>query len=85
MNENIFVFLPEIDSLVRYNLTMSEYKKSSMNNKFDHEKFIRISEKAHLRSDFRKKIFPWVGLEPSKVLFVQDRYRKIFSFVFGAN
>jgi hypothetical protein len=50
----------------QYNLTMPEYKNQI---KLDHWKCIRISEKAHLRSDFRKKIFPWVGLEPTKVLF----------------
>ena len=31
------------------------------------KKIIMIFEKAHLRSDFRKKVFPWVGLEPTKV------------------
>ena len=39
-----------------------------MNIKFDYCKCIRIYEKAHLRSDFRKKIFPWLGLEPTKGL-----------------
>ena len=43
------------------------------------KKIIRISEKAHLRTDFRKKVFPWVGLEPTKVLYLQGRN---FSFVF---
>ena len=43
------------------------------------KKIIRISEKAHLRSDFRKKVFPWVGLEPTKVLYLQGRN---FSLVF---
>ena len=39
-----------------------------MNIKFDYCKCIRIYEKAHLRSDFRKRIFPWLGLEATKVL-----------------
>ena len=39
----------------KIDITMPEYKKSSTNIKFDHWKCIRISEKAHLRSDFRKK------------------------------
>jgi hypothetical protein len=30
--------------------------------------FIRMYEKVHLRSDFRKKVLPWLGLEPPKVL-----------------
>ena len=35
------------------------------------KKIIKISEKAHLRSDYRnKKVFPWVGLEPTKVLYI---------------
>ena len=51
-----------------YVLRLPEYKYSFMNIKFDYCKCIRIYEKAHLRSDFRKKIFPWLGLEPTKVL-----------------
>ena len=39
-----------------------------MNIKFDYCKCIGIHEKVHLRSDFRKKILPWLGLERTKVL-----------------
>ena len=59
-------FCPEIDSWVQYNLTMPEYKKSSTNIKFDHWKCIRISEKAHLRSDFRKKNISLSGARTHK-------------------
>ena len=38
-----------------------------------------ISEKAHLRSDFRKKkIFPWVRLKPTKVSFFGAEIEKFF-------
>ena len=45
----------------QYKLTMPEYRNSSTNIKFEHQKCIRISEKAHLRSDFRKKIISLSG------------------------
>ena len=51
-----------------YILRLPEYKDSFMNIKFDVCKCIRMYEKAPLRSDFRKKIYPWLGLEPTKVL-----------------
>ena len=48
----------------QYNLRLPEHKKSSTNTKFHHWKYVRISEEAHWKSDFRrKKIVPWVGLE----------------------
>jgi hypothetical protein len=51
-----------------------------------HWKIIWITEKAHLRSYFRKKkTLPWVELEPTKVLYLQGRNRKIFHSVFGWN
>ena len=46
------------------NLRLSKYKESSMNIKFDYWKCIRMYEKAQLRSNFRKEISPWLGLEP---------------------
>ena len=43
---------------MQYNLKKPEYKKSSTNIKLDHQKFTRISVKAHLRSDFGTKKNP---------------------------
>ena len=71
-------FCPEIDSWVRYNLTMPEYKKTSTNIKFDHWKCIRISEKAHLRSDFRKKkILEW-GSNPRSYYIFRAEIEKYY-------
>ena len=48
-----------------------------------------MSEKAQVRSDFRKKYFLEWGSNPRKyyfgTIYLQGRNRKIFSFVFGAN
>ena len=70
----------------QYNLTMPEYKNQI---KLDHWKCIRISEKAHLRSDFRKKYFLEWGSNPRKyyfgAIYLQGRNRKIFSLVFGSS
>ena len=65
------------------NLRLLKYKESSTNIKFDYWKCIGIYEKAHLISDFRKKISPWLGLEPTKIinscnaLFFPSRIRRI--------
>ena len=39
---------------------------------------IKISEKAHLRSYFRKKKLPWVGLEPKKEIYFRAEIQKKF-------
>ena len=62
----------------QYKLTMPEYKNSSTNIKFEHRKCIRISEKAHLRSYFRKKKSPWVELEPTKEIYFRAGIQKYF-------
>ena len=53
-----------------------------MNIKFDYCKCIKIHEKAHLRSDLRKKIFPWLGLETHKsIALVEGKNSKCTSLI----
>ena len=47
---------------------LPEYKDSFMNIKFDYCKCIRIYKKSPFKIRFQKKILPWLGLEPTKVL-----------------
>ena len=56
---------------------LPEYKDSFMNNKFDYCKCIRIYEKAHLRSDFRKNYFLGWGLNTQKYYFGEGKKFKM--------
>ena len=47
---------------------MLKYKKSTLNTKFNNLKYNEMYEKAQLRSNFRKKISPWLGLELMNVI-----------------
>ena len=47
---------------------MPEYKKGSTKIKFNHWKSIRISEKAHLRPDFRKKNISLSGARTHEII-----------------
>ena len=59
--------LQEINSYCKIYLTCKNIKIVSwLSNSIIANVFIRIYEKAHLRSDFRKKILPW--LKPTKAL-----------------